>query len=237
MKLYFTRHGQVSPVSGYINGDYRYPIGEVALSELGREQARLLGEELKKRGFHGVIFSSPYLRTMETSEILAGVLDTVIYPLPHMRERFMNENTAKVFVGSTLETLKQLFPHTAPDAALPDHWWGENCLETEADVDVRIRKGFESFPFEKYKDGDLLFVGHGASVGHSVTYFKIPYVPGRRLYNCCLSMTPLWEDSEPYIYDTSFFPEDMITANSKTKAMLDEEEKARKAEEAAKGGK
>ncbi len=233
MKIYITRHGQVSPVSGYINGDYRYPIGEIALSELGRKQAQVLGEELKRRGFHGVIFSSPYLRTMETSEVLAEVLDTVIYPLPLMRERFMSENTAKVFVGSTLETLQKLFPHTAPDATLPDHWWGENRLETADDVDLRIRKGFDSFPFEKYKDGDLLFVGHGASVSHSVDYFGIPRIPGRRLYNCCLSMTAMWEDAEPYIFDTSYFPEDMITANSKTKAMLDAEEAEKEAEKKA----
>ena len=230
MKIYITRHGQTSPGGGYINGDYRYPSGEVPLSDMGREQARILAEKLKEYGFCGKIFSSPYLRTMETAEIIAETLDTVIYPLPCIREIFMKEESANKYVGSTIETLRHLFSRVAKDATLPEHWWGNPHLESGEDVSARVFAGMDEFPFDKL-DGDVLFVGHGASTWRLLQYFKIPPAKGRRLYNCSLSITSRDEDIEPVYCDTSFFSEDMTTSNLKTKAMLDAEDAEKAAQQ------
>ena len=72
MKFYVTRHGQVAEDAEYF-GDVAYPKGDMPLSKLGREQAELLGNRLRDEGFSGKIFSSPYLRTMETADIIAEI--------------------------------------------------------------------------------------------------------------------------------------------------------------------
>ena len=72
MKVYVTRHGQVATDAEYY-GDVNYPRGDMPLSPLGREQAKLLGERLKKEGFNGRIFASPFIRTMETAELISEI--------------------------------------------------------------------------------------------------------------------------------------------------------------------
>ena len=71
MKIYVTRHGQIDLNAEYHGGNALLPVGEVLLSELGREQATLLGKKLCKLGFAGKIYASPLLRTMETAELIA----------------------------------------------------------------------------------------------------------------------------------------------------------------------
>ena len=57
MKIYISRHGQVADDAEYL-GDVAYPKGDIPLSALGREQARLLGVRLRDEGFSGIIYSS-----------------------------------------------------------------------------------------------------------------------------------------------------------------------------------
>ena len=86
MTVYITRHGQISNESGYL-GDVNYPKGDMPLSEMGREQARLLGKRLKAVGFCGKIFTSPYMRTRETASIIAEQVGAEqIIPLPELSE-------------------------------------------------------------------------------------------------------------------------------------------------------
>ena len=70
MRRFITRHSQIPDGSSY-DGGHLFPVGETLISELGREQARLLGIRLREMGFSGVILSSPYVRTMLTAEIIA----------------------------------------------------------------------------------------------------------------------------------------------------------------------
>ena len=102
MKFYVTRHGQVAEDSEYF-GDVAYPKGDMPLSKLGREQADLLGKRLRDEGFSGKIFSSPYLRTMETADIIAKITGSQVYPTPALHEIFRNEAYARIFVGSDLQ--------------------------------------------------------------------------------------------------------------------------------------
>ena len=73
MRIFETRHGQVASKEFYKNNP-SLPIGDVALSTLGKEQALLLAKRLKQLNFNGLIFSSPYDRTMKTASIIAEEL-------------------------------------------------------------------------------------------------------------------------------------------------------------------
>lgn len=91
MKLYITRHGQVGINAEYLNGNASLPRGEMNLSDLGREQATLLGNFLAKRHFHGKILASPLWRAMKTAEAIAAETGSVILPTPWIHEIFMDE--------------------------------------------------------------------------------------------------------------------------------------------------
>jgi len=67
MIIHITRHGQVDPPALAKGEDPDYPRGDAPISDLGRTQARLLGQRLRELGFSGVIHSSPYRRTIETA--------------------------------------------------------------------------------------------------------------------------------------------------------------------------
>src|SRR3989344_4998479 len=68
MEVYFIRRGQsVYNIEHRINQDIKKKVG---LTELGRRQAEAIGKKLHGKKFD-VIFSSPFLRTMETAKIIA----------------------------------------------------------------------------------------------------------------------------------------------------------------------
>ena len=125
MKLYITRHGQVSPTATYLYGNASLPRGEMNLSDMGKEQARLLGKQLVKRNFHGVILSSPMWRTMETAEEIANETGSVILPTPWLHEIFCDEELLNAYCGSTIEQLKEWYPHVPKDAGMAYPWWPE----------------------------------------------------------------------------------------------------------------
>ena len=62
MKIYLTRHGQVA--TKQFVGNVQYPVGDMPLTPLGREQAAYLGAYMKHLGFTGRIYSSPYRRAL-----------------------------------------------------------------------------------------------------------------------------------------------------------------------------
>lgn len=211
MIRYITRHGQVVNWK-FISADAMFPEGEPPLSELGREQARMLGQRLKSLGFHGKILSSPYLRTLETSEIIAEITDTLIYPFAPMRELFKTQEQADKYRGSTLAEIRAKFSRIAPDAALDDHWWTP-IADIGDSVKARVWPGY-LLASEKYKDEELLFVGHGASSCALVGLLGIKADRRSMLYNCSLSaVDPRDPGFKPFRYDTAHMPYEATTNN------------------------
>ena len=218
MKRYITRHGQVAETE--FVGGHMFPAGDKPLSELGREQARLLGEHLLRTGFSGVILSSPYMRTMETAEIIAEILDLEIIPYAPIREIIRSENTASSFQGLTLAALREKYPRVSSKATLSYPWWE---LRAEAIEDVYRRAAdCLSEVEELYGNVDLLFVGHGASVGGLIAAYGIPAWKSRLLCNCSLSLTYTDGEEGNAVYaDTSFLPYEMRTSNFLTHEEFD----------------
>lgn len=198
---YIALHGQATKPTP-TNSGILPPTTDLPLSDLGREQARLLGNRMKKLGFHGKIVSSPYLQTMETAQIIAEITDTSIIPSASMREPFGKDGNAYEYRGTPIEILRERFFRIAPSASLPYPWW-EPSAESAEKVRNRVRSGYDLI-CEKYPDEELLFIGHTASVsvltdllGISSQYRTVPY-------HCSLSaidrMNP---DFVPFRYDAS----------------------------------
>lgn len=234
MIFYITRHGQPL-VPGTESGgeDPDYPPGDPPLSDLGREQARRLGQRLKAAGFAGRIYASPYRRTTETAHGIAGVLETVVWPEPAIRE-YTGPNIYN-FQGATLETLRSQFPRIAPEAELTYPWW---TLEQETTDERKQRPGVEArvraFLEPRIAAGgeDILLVGHGASCHAAIQY-------GRRLvteepewppvvgWNCSLTALRLSSPAKFILLgDTAHLEPHQVTSNRRTAAEILAERKA-----------
>ena len=189
-----------------------FPAGDKPLSALGREQAKLLGEHLKSLGFQGIILSSPYMRTMETAEIVAEITDCEIIPFAPIREIIRSEQTAKSFHGIPLDALREKYQRVSPDSRLDYPWWGSSA-ETIEDVYLRVAKCVDEIE-RLYSKRDVLFVGHGASVGGLIAAYGIPRWKSRLLGNCSLSaIDPSDVGFRPVYADCSFIPYEYRTSN------------------------
>ncbi len=211
MRIFITRHGQVQTEKDV--DDPFYPKGEIALSLLGREQARLTGERLKEMGFCGKIYASPYFRTMETANIIADVIGSKVYPYAPIQEMLNPYAFESGYRGQPLCVLRDKFSNIAEDAELDDAWC-VNEPENMGTMKPRIEKVVTDFK----PDSEVLFVGHGASSHWLVTLYEIPYIDGHFIYNCSLSLIDPEDSSVERLYcDVSHIPEPMVTNNHETK--------------------
>lgn len=121
MRIFETTHGQVASQEYYKN-DWSLPIGNAPLSPLGREQARLLAQRLKSLQFKGVIFSSPYDRTLETASIVAEELGVNVIPLASLRE--IVTRVDEFYQGATAQELANKYSRVCFDEGFPNVWWG-----------------------------------------------------------------------------------------------------------------
>jgi len=207
VKIYITRHGQVETNAEYF-GDVTYPKGEVPLSEMGQEQSRLLGRRLKKLNFHGKIFASPFLRTMETAELIAEETGSSIYPTPGLHEIFKTLDDWKDYQGSTLEELIKKYPHTASDAVMEYPWW----IPEQEDYEIVRQRVASALHEIMQEDEDVLIVGHGASVIAALHFVRAKRdVPG--VWNCSLSMFDTKDLKAAFANDVSHLPYHMISNN------------------------
>ncbi len=208
MKIYITRHGQVADNVKYY-GDPLYPAGEVPLSNLGRKQARRLGEYLKSIGFCGKIYSSPYWRTLETAEIIADIIDAPIIPVANLREIFKTEEAAMEYEGSRIEKLKEEYPHIDSSAELSYPWWD---AKEESYDDVLERVAQVMNQLLKDETNDFIIVGHGASSTAVMSYLKLKSNM-QFLWNCSLTAYDTEDPTANFVNLTEYLGEDMISNN------------------------
>lgn len=169
MILRITRHGQPAVDDMPKGANYELPDNDYVLTPLGREQAELLGERLKKENFKGLILSSPYARTMETASIIGAICGVTVTPEPRFQEKLFYDDA--VCPGMTLEELRRNYPNIAPDAVLEYPWIvlkGPECTE---DVEKRVLPFLEELIANPPAE-EVLLVGHGASVGVATRYLK-----------------------------------------------------------------
>jgi len=219
MILHVTRHGQVDLATDH-------PVGDSSLSTLGREQAGRLGEKLKEEGFSGSIFSSPYLRTVETAQIIADVVGGRVIPAPAMREYVIREDQVDAFRGATAKQLKELYSRVEDWAAMDYPWWTSE-VESPEDIEARVAPLVDE---TSAGETDALLVGHGASIAGVHRYILNARAPeisdqGKHGWNCVLSSFKFGSTFEVVRFlETDHLPEKLVTSNAKSRAEVLKEE-------------
>lgn len=219
MRRFITRHSQIPDGSSY-DGGHLFPVGETLISELGEEQARLVGIRLKNMNFSGVILSSPFVRTLLTAEIIAKETGAKIIPFAPVHEIFRHESQITTYSGLPKEEIQKTFSHLVEDFELAYPWW-PNKLESMDDVYSRVDAGVK-LAEQLYGDVDILYVGHGASCDALARSYKIKKKRYPIMFNCSLSYVDDTSGKTKRVWcDTEHLPYSKTTSNFVTKPQLD----------------
>lgn len=182
MRIYLIRHGRQS--SPLLNAN-------VGLSKEGKEQAQLLGERLKKNYAIDVLYSSDYVRAVETASIVNSYLN-----VKHKLDKRFREVNLGGFTGLTNNQAKEKYKDFLIERAKmtsdnPYPNGGENCEM----VFNRAFAGIKDILKTDYEN--VCVVMHGAVLRALLTgiigadYAKW-LVLGRQIENC--SITELFYD-------------------------------------------
>ncbi|MDD4989489.1 MAG: histidine phosphatase family protein [Candidatus Pacebacteria bacterium] len=149
MRIFLIRHGQTT---GDIENRYggRY---DDYLTEKGREQAKVLARFLKDKGIE-VIFSSPYVRATETSQIIAREANCEIIIKDDLRGR----NQYGFLSGVRREEAQEKYPKQVE--LLKDRLNVIEDAESYEDFQERVTKTFKAITNNsKYKT--IAIIAHG----------------------------------------------------------------------------
>jgi len=151
--LYIVRHGETTwNRDGRVQGHT-----DVPLSEVGRQQARDLGERLAQISFHAA-YSSDLSRALQTAELIVGATGPRVVEWPDLRERHCGRWEGQFFAEiaerdpAGWQAWIERSPNEAPHG-------GENQLQLEA----RVHKALERI-VENHPDHTVLVVSHGAAI-------------------------------------------------------------------------
>jgi len=151
MKLYFVRHGESEANTRHVISNRESPFG---LTELGKQQARILAENLKNVPFTA-LYSSPILRARETAEILS-----LSFHLHYQVTEALREYDCGILEEKSDEESWRLHREFYDSWTLHHHHSnkpeGGECF-----VDIKNR--FLPFINSLERDGDdhILLIGHG----------------------------------------------------------------------------
>ena len=125
------------------------------LNELGREQARALGEQLAEAGV-AAVYSSDLGRALETAQIAGRALDLPVQPLRGLREIDVGE-----WSGLTFAEIEVLFPEGVARHRAGGDGWAQG--ETHAAMQERIVGAIRDIAAE-HPDESVLLVIHGGTM-------------------------------------------------------------------------
>ncbi|MEG0662715.1 MAG: histidine phosphatase family protein, partial [Anaerovoracaceae bacterium] len=155
-RIFLLRHGEIQQHAGKIF------LGQtdVPLSSQGKEDSRLLAEELKQEGLcTKQIYTGDLKRTVQTAEIVASLLDIgQIIQRPALREMALG-----AWDGKPIEEIKALYPEEYKKRGenlftyKPDHHW-----ESFFDLQYRVVKALKGILEEVTLQGetDIVIVAH-----------------------------------------------------------------------------
>lgn len=156
MEIYFVRHGQT-----IWNTQKRFQgLSDSPLTELGIEQAKLLGKKLKDVKFDK-FYSSALKRANDTANYIKGDRKQEVEIFNDFHEISMGDMEGKLH-----EEFKQLYPEQLKNFFFdqisydPTAFHGESFLE----VRERVKKGLEKFLELNRNYERVLVVSHGATL-------------------------------------------------------------------------
>lgn len=165
MRIFIVRHGQPEALS-VVDGNPDLPKGDPPLTRDGVRQAKYLAMELQKRRFAGKIYSSPFLRALQTAQQTARMLGAPVLVEKDIREIAKKTTLAPDFRGETIEEMKRRIPEIAPECELAYPWW-DHTPEKADDVLARVAPFLEKL-IERGEDAVIF--AHGAVVNASIRY-------------------------------------------------------------------
>lgn len=174
--LWLTRHGNREDFVDPNWVDRAARPHDPGLSPDGVEQAKRVGRRLASEGIRH-IFSSPFLRAVETAHHIAEAVDAPVYLEPGIGELLFADWFDTTPEALPLEELVRRFPRTMAGhrpVHQPEH------PETIEEAFRRSVATAEALA-ERY-EGPLLLVGHGASI----TGIARGLVPTLEAFDCAL---------------------------------------------------
>ncbi len=152
-----------------------------------------------------------------TAQRIAQVLGCSFYPEPAIREIVKREEQMQGFRGMTVTEMRRECPGVAPEARLPYPWWTA-AAEDEDAVLARARPFLEDLVSRR--DGDVLLVGHGASVGAATRFFlslcQVQYTDLPLSWNCSLTAFKVGACCRVLLMrDTQHLPDEDVTSNAR----------------------
>ncbi len=149
-QLYLVRHGETE-----WNKQLRYQgHADINITDVGREQAKLLAKRLMKEDFDH-FYASDLSRAFETAEIIAKPHQKEVIKLPELRETNFG-----LWEGLGYSQIQQQFPQ------ILENWISDPVStrlpegESLGDVVSRVSAGINKL-MEQHKDQRILIVGHG----------------------------------------------------------------------------
>ena len=175
--MYLVRHGQTlfNVVFGQTQNDPG--IEDPSLTKIGRDQANKIVDKIKKKKIKRII-SSPYTRTLETSQIVANKLGLPVLIDADIRERM----AYTCDIGTKTPVLRQTWPSLNFND-LKDCWWNN---KEEPVIDFHRRCGNFRTKISSVADIEFtLVVTHwgvirsltGTKVGNGEIVFCDPHDP------------------------------------------------------------
>ncbi len=181
------RHGQTEFNRVFSVNRQDPGIRDPQLTDHGRRQARAAAEALRPLKL-GRLITSPYVRALETAEIIAEHLDLPVTIEPLIAERFFYTCD----IGSSLADLRARWPDLVFDH-LRDPWWPQS-EETEDAILRRSKRFRRRMAAEVWSE--LAVVTHWGFI-RALTGLTVPN-------GAVLRINPIRPDSEP---ETVYMPQ------------------------------
>lgn len=204
----FVRHGQPGVGGTDFTPEDKAAWIVLGLTQLGRKQAEVTGQFLKKEGSEwSLVFASPQERASETADIICGILGKTFTLDPDLREVGNS-------IRETLPGLRKRFLRLSPEENLsltPAQRRG--FKETSKACGERGRKFIMKQIRNKIR-GPILLVAHGHLI-----FATIREMTGKRIvpWNCGMAELKVWPDGKAELVKGAFpevLEKSLITDNA-----------------------
>jgi broad specificity phosphatase PhoE len=158
-RLGIVRHGQTSANIDHV----WHGSTDTALTDLGHQQAKKLGDHFHHYMEPEVIYASPLQRARDTARSIADRFDVPLHLDPRLMEFDLGDWEGATFesLRETGDVFKQLV--TNPDFAAPNG-------ESQNLVKKRIVEAIEEIT-QKHPQDNVVIVAHGVAIGIALSHF------------------------------------------------------------------
>ncbi|WP_432664935.1 histidine phosphatase family protein [Wukongibacter baidiensis] len=200
-KLYITRHGQTEwNLEGRMQGQM-----DSALTALGKQQAKWLGERLNDVELD-IIISSSSGRAFRTAEVIRGDRDIEIIPNDNLREMHFGN-----WQGQLHTEIEESWPEEYKNLWSFPHLYSPIGGETVSQVLNRAGNEIEKI-ITKYEGKNVLIVAHAVVLKAIFTYLEDKelkdFWKGAFMHSTCLNIVEVKNDSRNIVLqgDISHYP-------------------------------